>query len=48
MKYLCLIYGVESKWESMAKSDMDTMMAEYGAFTQSIKASGHFEGGHEL
>ena len=48
MKYLCLIYGVESKWETMAKADAESMMAEYGAFTASIQGSGHYVSGHEL
>lgn len=48
MKYVCLIYGVETRWATMAKSDADTMMSDYRAFTESIKASGHHVGGHQL
>ncbi len=48
MKYLCLIYGEESHWGTMPKSESDTMMAEFGAFTASIKSSGHWLGGFQL
>lgn len=48
MKYLCLIYGEESRWGTMPKAESDTMMAEFGAFTNSIKASGHWLGGFQL
>ena len=48
MKYLCLIYDEETKMASMPKSEMDAMMGEYGAFTESVKASGHYLGGNPL
>ncbi len=48
MKYLCLIYDEESKWGKMTKGEADTMMSEFGAFTESIKSSGHFVGGNQL
>jgi hypothetical protein len=48
MKYLCLIYDDETKWPSMSKADTDAMMGEYFAFTEGIKASGHYVGGEAL
>jgi hypothetical protein len=48
MKYLCMIYDDEKKWGTMPKDQMDTMLGEYGAFTESIKKSGHYIGGEPL
>jgi len=48
MKYLCLIYDDEKKAETMSKSDADAFMGEYFAFTEAIKASGHYVGGEAL
>jgi hypothetical protein len=48
MKYLCLIYDEEKKMAGMSKSEGDAFMGEYGAFTESVKASGHYIGGDAL
>lgn len=48
MRYLCLIYSDESQWPNMPKADQDKWMAEYGAFTEGIKRSGHYVGGERL
>ncbi len=48
MKYLCLIYGDESKAMEMAKSEMDAMMGDYFAFTENIRKSGHYVAGEAL
>ena len=48
MKYLCLIYDDEKNLASMAKTEMDALMGEYRAFSESIKASGHHVAGHQL
>ena len=48
MKYLCLIYDDEKKLAGMTKSEGDAFMGEYGAFTESTKASGHYLGGNPL
>ncbi|MCU1383000.1 MAG: YciI family protein [Acidobacteria bacterium] len=48
MKYLCLIYDEEKKLAGMSKSESDAFMGEYGAFTESTKASGHYLGGNPL
>src|SRR5258708_7533808 len=48
MKYLCLIYDEEKKLAGMSKSEGDAFMGEYGAYTESVKASGHYLGGNPL
>jgi hypothetical protein len=48
MKYLCLIYENEQNWSHYTKNQGDSMMAEYGAFTQDIQKSGHMIGGEAL
>src|ERR1700687_1656122 len=48
MKYLCLIYDDESKRGTMPKAQLDTMMGEYGAFTEGIRKSGQYIGGEPL
>ncbi len=48
MKYLCLIYDDEKKWETMSKAEADAYMGEYFAFTDGIKASGHYIAGEAL
>jgi hypothetical protein len=48
MKYLCLIYDDEKTFETMPKAESDAMMAEYFAFTEGIKGSGHYLGGNAL
>ena len=48
MRYLCLIYEDEKWWEKATPADMEKGMAEYGAFTDSIKKSGNYIGGEAL
>jgi hypothetical protein len=48
MKYLCLIYEDQSAWQGMSDADRNKGMAEYGAFTESVKKSGHYVGGEAL
>jgi hypothetical protein len=48
MRYVCLIYDDEKKWETMSKAEADAYMGEYFAFTNGIKASGHYIGGNAL
>ncbi len=48
MRYLCLIYDAEANLTAMSKAEWDGMMAEYGAFTAEIKASGHYVSGDAL
>src|ERR1700750_541971 len=48
MKYLCLIYDDEKKLAAMSKDESEKFMGEYGAYTQSVKDSGHYLGGNPL
>ena len=48
MKYLCLIYSDETMWPRLPKEDTDKMLAEYGAFGESIKQNGFYIAGHRL
>lgn len=48
MKYLCLIYDEEKKLESMTRTEMDGLMAEYFAFTEAIRKSGNLLDGNDL
>jgi hypothetical protein len=48
MKYLCLIYSDETQWPKLPKEDTDRMLAEYGAFGESIKKGGQWIAGHRL
>jgi hypothetical protein len=48
MRYLCLIYENEKNWATKPKDESDSVMADYGAFTQGIKDSGHYIGGNAL
>jgi hypothetical protein len=48
MKYLCLIYDEEKKLQALTKTEMDALTAEYFAFTDAIRNSGHYLGGNDL
>jgi hypothetical protein len=48
MKYLCLIYDDEKMIADMSKADGDAFMGEYFAYTNDIKASGHYVAGEAL
>jgi hypothetical protein len=48
MQYLLLIYNVESNLATMGEAEGARMLQEYGAFTQSIIASGNFKGANRL
>jgi hypothetical protein len=48
MQYLLLIYNAESQWQSMSEAEGNQMLKEFGAFTQSIMASGNYKGGNRL
>ena len=48
MRYLCLIYSDEKRWERASETEWNTVMAEYNAFTDSIKRSGNYIGGEAL
>jgi len=48
MKYLCLIYEDETWWNKATEADMQKGLAEYNAFTESIKKNGNYVGGEAL
>lgn len=48
MRYLCLIYDDEQVMARMPKPEADAFMGEYFAFTEGIKASGHYVAGEAL
>ena len=48
MRYLCLLYGDENRWESMTKADANEVFGEYVAFTEDIKRTGHHLAGEPL
>jgi hypothetical protein len=48
MRYLCLIYDEEKKIAALSQGESDAFMGEYFAFTDGIKASGHYLAGEAL
>jgi hypothetical protein len=48
MKYLCLIYDDEKKMATMSQAEGDKFMAEYFAFTDDIRRTGHMVAGEAL
>jgi hypothetical protein len=48
MKYLCLIYNREKNFEGYSPEQWGSLKEEYGAFTASIRTSGHHLGGEGL
>jgi hypothetical protein len=48
MQYLLLIYDRESAWAAMSEADQLKTIQEYGAFSNSIRESGHYVGSNRL
>ncbi|HEY0142868.1 MAG TPA: YciI family protein [Thermoanaerobaculia bacterium] len=48
MKYVLLIYDNHETWANFSDAERQQLMAEYGTFTQQIRASGHMTGGAQL
>ncbi|MBU8895101.1 YciI family protein [Corallococcus sp. H22C18031201] len=48
MKYLLMIYENEKGWMELPPAEAGQLLAEYGAFTASLKKSGNFIAGHGL
>jgi hypothetical protein len=48
MKYICLGYYDEKKWEAMSESERNAMMDECFAYDDVLRKSGHFVGGEAL
>jgi hypothetical protein len=48
MKYFCLGYIEEKKWETMSESERNAMMDECFAYDDLLRKNGHFAGGEAL
>jgi hypothetical protein len=48
MQYVLLIYGDEAAMASASDDDRQSMMAEYGTFTENLRSSGAMVAGDEL
>jgi hypothetical protein len=48
VRYLCLIYDDEKKWETMSQEEAGAVFGEYFGFTEGIKQSGHHIAGEAL
>jgi hypothetical protein len=48
MQYMCLIYDDEKLWDGMAENERSGVFADYGTFTEAIKASGNYVAGDAL
>jgi hypothetical protein len=48
MRYMLLIYNSEKDSAQVAEADRGKMMGEYMAFTDGIRASGHYRAGDPL
>ena len=48
MKYICLGYIEEKKWETMPEDERNAMVDEFFAYDDVLRANGHFTGGEAL
>jgi hypothetical protein len=48
MKYMLLIYDNEQVWATLSASEQQRLFGDYMAFTDGIKASGHYIAGAPL
>jgi hypothetical protein len=48
MKYICLGYIVEKKWETMPQSERNTLMDACFAYDDGLRKNGHLAGGEAL
>jgi hypothetical protein len=48
MQYMLLIYDDEGVWRSMPEEERNTVMGEYGAYTEALKSSGRYVAGDAL
>jgi hypothetical protein len=48
MKYVCLGYFDEKKWEALSDSERTTLMDECFAYDDVLRGGGHFVGGEAL
>jgi hypothetical protein len=48
MKYLCLIYDDETRWDRMSREDATAGFGAYRTFTDGIQSSGQYVNGNAL
>lgn len=48
MKYICLGYYDEKRWETLPESEQNELMDECFAYDDVLRANGHFAGGEAL
>ncbi len=48
MKYICLGYIEENKWETMSDSERNAMLDECFTYDDVLRKNGHFAGGEAL
>src|SRR5512140_1448560 len=48
MKYICLGYYDEKKWEPLSEAERDTLIDECFAYDDILRKKGHFAGGEAL
>jgi hypothetical protein len=48
MKYLCLGYMAEKRWDAMSQSEQDAFVAECLAYDEVLRRNGHMIGGEAL
>jgi hypothetical protein len=48
MKYICLGYFDEKKWETMSENERNAIMDECFAYDDILRKNGHFAGGEAL
>jgi hypothetical protein len=48
MKYVCLGYFDEKKWETMSESEQNAFMDECFAYDEELRKNGHIVGGEAL
>lgn len=48
MKYVCLGYIEESKWENLSEPEREALMDECFAYDDVLRRNGHFVGGEAL
>ncbi len=48
MKYMLLIYDDEQVWGRLGEAERQQIMAEYGQFTEQVKAAGQYVAGAQL
>jgi hypothetical protein len=48
MRYVCLGYAEEKKWDQLSESESNSLMEECFAYDDMLRRNGHFVGGEAL